>query len=566
MVKLPYYQYSVIVGIILSDGSLFFSNNKNKNARFKLKQSYSHMEYLWFTFLILSHYCNSLPVCRKAVRNGNINYSIEYTTRALPCFSELYNLFYPKGVKLVPNNIYDLLTPVALAHLIMGDGLYAKGGLVICTDSFSVKDTIRLMNVLIIRYNLSCSIREHNKGQYRVYIYKQSMKSLTAIVKPYMHSSFYYKLGMNSEKGLHNINLLNRKICTQSSLSVIRHFCSSAPMNPFSACSATNINVFHHPSHPNYMYRSYSTNNFAYHHLGEGSQGLNKNFSSYLAGLIEADGTIAVHNKDSNTKKYNPKIAVVFNLVDEPLAKKLASITNAGTIYKKQNAGHVLWQIQKLEDVIKIINIINGYMRTPKIEALHRAIDWLNKFSNCNINCLNLDLSPIDSNAWLAGFTDGDGNFSINLIDRKKNGNITSKRVQAFFRLELRQTYHRDVSSFGLEQGGASYFVVLNKIACYLGVNLLSRTREQKDKVFYAFMVISHSAASHEKVINYFNKFPLFSSKYLAFKDWSYVVELSRLRAGKVLTSEEILEIKKIKEQFNSRRKLFDFSHLDNLI
>ena len=283
----------------------------------------------------------------------------------------------------------------------------------------------------------------------------------------------------------------------------------------------------------------------------------------YLAGLIESDGSIAVHNKDSNTKKYNPKIAVVFNLVDEPLAKKLASITNAGTIYKKQDAGHVLWQIQKLEDVIKIINIINGYMRTPKIEALHRAIDWLNKFSNCNINCLNLDLSPIDSNAWLAGFTDGDGNFSINLIDRKKNGNITSKRVQAFFRLELRQTYHRDVS---VEQGGASYFVVLNKIACYLGVNLLSRTREQKDKVFYAFMVISHSAASHEKVINYFNKFPLFSSKYLAFKDWSYVVELSRLRNGKILTSEEILEIKKIKEQFNSKRKLFDFSHLDNFI
>jgi hypothetical protein len=42
---------------------------------------------------------------------------------------------------------------------------------------------------------------------------------------------------------------------------------------------------------------------------------------------------------------------------------------------------------------------------------------------------------------------------------------------------------------------------------------LLSRTREQKDKVFYAFICISHSSATHEKVINYFNKFPLFSSK-----------------------------------------------------
>jgi hypothetical protein len=290
---------------------------------------------------------------------------------------------------------------------------------------------------------------------------------------------------------------------------------------------------------------------------------LNLKLGPYLAGLIESDGTIAVHNKDSNTKLYNPKIAVVFNIVDEPLAKKLAIVTNTGTIFKKIDAGHVLWQIQKLEDVIKIINIINGYFRTPKIEALHRAIKWLNEFKHCNITCLNLDTSPIDSNAWLAGFTDGDGNFSINLTDRKKNGKTTSKRVQTFFRIELRQTYHREVS---FNQGGTSYFPILNKIATFLGVNLLSRTREKNDKVFYAFIVISHSAKSHEKVINYFNKFPLFSSKYLAFKDWSYVVELQRLRNGKVLTIQEIYEIKKIKEQFNSKRKSFNFSHLQNLI
>lgn len=282
----------------------------------------------------------------------------------------------------------------------------------------------------------------------------------------------------------------------------------------------------------------------------------------YLAGLIEADGSIAVHDKDSNAKKYRPKIFVVFSSADEPLAKKLASITNAGAVYVKKNAGCVLWQIQKIEDVIKIINIINGYMRTPKIEALHRAINWFNEFYNYSIDCLGLDLSPIDRNAWLAGFTDGDGNFSITLTNRKKKGNITRKRIQTFFRLELRQTYHRDVS---VEQGGTSYFAILSKIATYLGVNLLSRTREQKDKVFYAFMVISHSAASHAKVISYFDRFPLYSSKYLAYKDWSYVVEQARLRAGKVLTEKEISEVETIKAQFNSKRNSFDFSHLDNL-
>lgn len=289
---------------------------------------------------------------------------------------------------------------------------------------------------------------------------------------------------------------------------------------------------------------------------------LRSKIGPYLAGLIEADGSFAIHNKDSKVKKYRPKILVVFSLADEPLANKLASLTNVGSIYIRKNEGCVIWHIQTIKDVIKIINIINGYMRTPKIEALHRAINWFNEYYNYNIDCLGLDLSPIDSNAWLAGFTDGDGNFSITLTDRKKKGNITSKRVQTFFRIELRQTYHRDVS---VEQGGASYFVILNKIAMYLGVNLLSRTREKEDKVFYAFMVISHSTASHAKVISYFDRFPLYSSKYLAYKDWSYVVEQIRLRAGKVLTQKEISEVETIKAQFNNKRKSFDFSHLDNL-
>ena len=289
---------------------------------------------------------------------------------------------------------------------------------------------------------------------------------------------------------------------------------------------------------------------------------LREKIGPYLAGLIEADGSFAIHDKDSDVKKYRPKILVVFSLADETLARKLASITNAGKVYNKKNAGYIMWQIQNIADVIKIINIINGYMRTPKIEALHRAIIWYNESYNYNIDCLGLDLSPIDSNAWLAGFTDGDGNFSITLVDRKKKGNVTSKRVQAFFRIELRQTYHREAS---VEQGGVSYFVILNKIATYLGVNLYSRTRLLNDKVFYAFMVMSHSAANNAKVKSYFDRFPLYSSKYLAYKDWSYVVEQVRLRAGKILTQKEISEIQTIKAQFNSKRKIFDFAHLDDL-
>jgi len=69
---------------------------------------------------------------------------------------------------------------------------------------------------------------------------------------------------------------------------------------------------------------------------------LRSKLGPYLAGLIESDGSIAVHDKDSNAKRYRPKIIVVFHLTDEPLAKKLADITRTGTVYNKQNAGYIL--------------------------------------------------------------------------------------------------------------------------------------------------------------------------------------------------------------------------------
>jgi len=84
----------------------------------------------------------------------------------MPCLTKLRELFYPNGIKIVPHNIFELLTPIALAHLIMGDGSVSRHGLIICTNSYSVQDVVRLMNVLMIRYRLECTIhlkRQNNK-------------------------------------------------------------------------------------------------------------------------------------------------------------------------------------------------------------------------------------------------------------------------------------------------------------------------------------------------------------------------------------------------------------------
>jgi len=136
----------------------------------------------------------------------------------------------------------------------------------------------------------------------------------------------------------------------------------------------------------------------------------------YLAGLIEGDGTFAIHNPNSTAKKYRPMIIVVFKKSDLPLANYLCDLTQCGKVYIKPERGYILWQINDLVGVFKIINIINGYMRTPKYEALQRSIYWFNQYiiKNKNsklpstkgilsliypIECKPLDESSIENNA-----------------------------------------------------------------------------------------------------------------------------------------------------------------------
>jgi hypothetical protein len=120
--------------------------------------------------------------------------------------------------------------------------------------------------------------------------------------------------------------------------------------------------------------------------------------SSYLAGLIESDGSIVVPAE--NIKSYKPFFELVFHSDDLALAEILQSIIG-GNLYLKKNYCRLI--IKKKKEVIKIIHLINGNMRTPKIKALHRMITWCNsQYFGVNpgaeITPLGLDLSPLQNN------------------------------------------------------------------------------------------------------------------------------------------------------------------------
>ncbi len=99
------------------------------------------------------------------------------------CITELYSLFYINKTKIINFFVYNELTYIALAHWIIGDG----------TDSYSIKDVVMLINILIIKYDIYCTIRYYSFP--RIYVYKRYMPKLRSIVEPFMHISMMYKLG-----------------------------------------------------------------------------------------------------------------------------------------------------------------------------------------------------------------------------------------------------------------------------------------------------------------------------------------------------------------------------------
>lgn len=153
-------------------------------------------------------------------------------------------------------------------------------------------------------------------------------------------------------------------------------------------------------------------------------------------------------------------------------------------------------------------------MRTPKIETLYRLITFLhNHYPELPVDFFKpLEKSPINSNAWLSGMWDADGNFNINISRAKKRA--TGFRVQINARLELRTTYHNSANKF---IGNISYRDIMQRVADYFGVNVYDRKRLLFGKMRYSYIVMSSTFATNAAAASYFSRFPLFFSFSLIF-------------------------------------------------
>lgn len=190
-------QKEILVGLILGDGTLN-RRSPSANTRLLFSQSQIHSDYFLSVFHIFKNFCspdvaNKIPEPVQIKLKDKIYYKISFTTLQLPCFNYFYLIFYPNGKKIVPSNVAQYLTPLALAHWIMCDGSKHNSGLHLNTYGFSSEDIHLLMSSLNKNFNVNTSIHNHKSG-FRIYINKTDFSSIKHLLIPHMHSSLMYKL------------------------------------------------------------------------------------------------------------------------------------------------------------------------------------------------------------------------------------------------------------------------------------------------------------------------------------------------------------------------------------
>lgn len=206
--------------------------------------------------------------------------------------------------------------------------------------------------------------------------------------------------------------------------------------------------------------------------------------------------------------------------------------------------------VSPVKGLKRIVKLINGELKTPKIIQLHNLIDWLNKNHGSNIKKLPVNTEAMSKNSWLTGFVDADGSFSIQ--HTKKENGAKKNKVSCRLRIEQRMFEPKNKES---------YFNVLTDIANFLGCKLLTRKQLSTSNEYYT--LAASSRKSILVVYKYFELFPLFSSKYLDYKDWSNAVKL--MLKNEHLTELGLIEIDSLKKNMNNKRTYFNWDHLDNL-
>ena len=193
-----YFLSQILVGTVLGDGHLIKSNGKGE-SQLSIKHDDKTLSYLeWLHGKFSSIGVNEI---KKVAMSGYHQHY--FTTRPNGELGTYRKMFYPNGIKAVPEDIWRFLThPMALAVWYMDDGSvdfrkkYHKNA-TLATFCFGYRECEYLRNAMRDNFSLAVSIHKttmRGKEYFRLYIRSESMNRFFDLIRKYIRPCYSYKI------------------------------------------------------------------------------------------------------------------------------------------------------------------------------------------------------------------------------------------------------------------------------------------------------------------------------------------------------------------------------------
>lgn len=181
-------QVEILVGCLLGDAYL------TKLGKIQIEQSGKQEDYIRWKHKELSSisYSGLKNVVRFDKKDNRVTRSLRFWTRQY--FRSWREIFYQQGNKVFPKDLSRWITPLSIAVWFMDDGSYnQKSNCIFCTQSFDEKSQLELVKVLQ-SFGIEVSLRKDRMSRVSMRIRSKSLNKFFELVRPYIHSSMYYKI------------------------------------------------------------------------------------------------------------------------------------------------------------------------------------------------------------------------------------------------------------------------------------------------------------------------------------------------------------------------------------
>ena len=194
MISLSRKQKSILFGIILGDG--YLQKTGEKNARLRLEHGWKQKEYLLWKVGNLKPFFQGKPKYLARIHPiTKRKYCYwRHQSQSTPYLGKLRKIFYPEGKKKIPKELERYISPLMLAVWYMDDGYYYSRDRCsyLYLGNVSQKEAETVSRVLLEKFRIETRVLQKKKG-YAIYFSPKEVNKLKELIKGYILNQFNYK-------------------------------------------------------------------------------------------------------------------------------------------------------------------------------------------------------------------------------------------------------------------------------------------------------------------------------------------------------------------------------------